>query len=164
VQPCRCPYPALLRAVSSCGRTRQKGLRCLDGRRTGTKYAHTPRDFLDRQVSILVICHNGKAWHGRGFRFFRILNESRAAVSRDRPQPGGSIAIATAQNNTHNSRAVGLGSRNEQWIGGGTRVVDFRPLTQSAAIVLQNHMVVGRCHVDMPGLNQNAVTSEACRT
>ena len=82
---------------------------------------------------------------------------------RDRPQPGGSIAMATAQNNTHNPRAVGFGSGNEQRIGGGTRVVDFRPLSQSDAIVLQNHMVVGWCHVDMPGLNQNAIPSEACR-
>jgi hypothetical protein len=67
----------------------------------------------------------------------RVAIESRAAVFRDRPQPGGSIAMATAQNNTHNQRAVGCGSGNEQWIGSGTRVVDFRPLTQSDAIVLQ---------------------------
>jgi hypothetical protein len=85
----------------------------LGGRRRGTEYAHTSRDFLDRQASIRVICHNGRAWRGRGFRFFRILNESQAAAFRDRPQPSGSIALATAQNNAHNPRAVGFGSGNE---------------------------------------------------
>jgi hypothetical protein len=43
---------------------------------------------------------------GRGFRFFRILNKSPPpcfAIA----QPGGSIVMATAQNNTHNPRAVG---------------------------------------------------------
>ena len=110
-----------------------------------------------------MICHHGRAWHGRHFRFLRVLHENHAAVFRDCPQSSSPVAIATTQHDTHDPLTVAFGGRNEQGIGGGPGVMDFRPLIQSDAIRLQRHMMVGRCHVDMPSLDQTAVTSESCR-
>ena len=76
-----------------------------------------------------MIRRNGRAWHGRICRFFRILNKSRAAVLHDCPQPIGSVAVATTQNNSQYLLTMRFGGRDKQRIGGGTGVVEFRPLT-----------------------------------
>jgi hypothetical protein len=40
--------------------------------------------------------------------------------------------------------------------------MDFRPSIQSDEIDLQNYMMIGRCHIDVPGLYQSAVFGEGC--
>jgi hypothetical protein len=87
--------------------------RLLNDQRAGTEYAHTLRDFFGQQASIRVISHDGRAWHGRHLRFFRVLDESRAAVFLDRPQTGGPVVAAAAQNNAHNPLTVGNGRGNK---------------------------------------------------
>ena len=42
-------------------------------------------------------------------------------------------------------------------------VVDFQPLTQTDVAWPHQHVVVGRCDVDVPSLDQFAMLSEACR-
>ena len=58
---------------------------------------------------------------------------------------------------------MGFSGGNEQGIGGGPSMMDFRPSIQSDAIRLQNHMMVRRCHVDVPGLDWSTILSKGCR-
>src|SRR5258705_13520037 len=43
----------------------------------------------------------------------RVLNESRAAVLRNCPQPSGPVAVATTQHNTHDPPPMGFGGGDE---------------------------------------------------
>ncbi len=81
----------------------------------------------------------------------------------DCPQPCGPVAIAATQHNAHDPLTVAFGRGNEQGIGGGPGVMNFRPLIQLDAIRFQKHMMVGRSHVDVPGLDQRAILSKGCR-
>ena len=85
--------------------------------------------------------------------FFRILHKRNPAALRDCPQPSGPVAIAATQHDPHDAPPMGFGGGNQQGIGGGTSMVDFRPLIQSDAGGSQEHMMVGGCHVDVPGLD-----------
>jgi hypothetical protein len=69
------------------------------------------------------------------------------------PQASGPVAIAATQHDPHDAPPMGFGGGNEQGIGGGTSMVDFRPLIQSDGSESQEHMMVGGCHVDVPGLD-----------
>ena len=72
----------------------------LNDRATGTKTADAFRDFFNLQASIGMIRRNRRARHVRHCRFFRVLNENRAAVLRNCPQPSGPVAVATTQTAT----------------------------------------------------------------
>jgi hypothetical protein len=129
----------------------------------GTEGIHPVSNLTDEQAAFRMICHRGRAWHGRHLRFSRVLDENYAAVFLDCPRSCGPVATSTAQHDTHDPLTVGFGGRNEKGIGGGPGVMDFRPLIQTDAMRLQRHMMVGRCHVDMPSLDQSAITTENCR-
>ena len=90
-----------------------------------------------------MIGYHSREGHGWRRRFFRILHKRRPAALRDCPQPTGSVAITGAQDDPHDAPPTGFGGGNEQGIGGGTSMVDFRPLIQSDVSDPQKHMMVG---------------------
>jgi hypothetical protein len=107
------------------------------------EYPHALRNLIDRQASIRMIGYHSREGHGWRRRFFRILHKRRPAALRDCPQPTGSVAISAAQDDPHDAPPMGFGGGNEQGIGGGTSMVDFRPLIQSDVSDPQKHMMVG---------------------
>ena len=100
-----------------------------------------------------MIGFHGHEGHGGRRRFFRILHKRRPAALHNCPQPSSPVAITATQHDPHDALPMGFGRGNEQWIGGGTRMVDFRPLVQSDAIGPQKHMMVGGWHIDTSGLD-----------
>ena len=127
-----------------------------------TEHPHTLRNLIDRQASIRMIGYYSRKGHGGRCCFFRILHKRRPAALRDCPQPSGPVAITATQDDPHDAPPMGFGSGNEQGIRGGTGMVNFRPLIQPDASVPQKHMIVGGCHVDVPGFDQCAILSK-CR-
>lgn len=132
-------------------------------RRTSVARTKSPDvldDFDDPQASVRMVRGNGRARHTRYFGFIGVLHERHSAVFHNSPQPRGAVAIASTQHDTHDPRTVGFGGGNEQRIGGRPGVVAFRPLVQSDVISSQDHMMVRRCHVDVPGLDRCPVNSK----
>ena len=105
----------------------------MNGCLVGAKSKHAPGDFFNR-ADIGMIRHDGRVWHGRHYRFVRVLHKSHAAVFRDSPESSGAVAITTTQHDAHNPMTIGFGGGDKQRIGSRPGVMDFRPLTQSDAI------------------------------
>lgn len=80
-----------------------------------------------------MISRNRHFRHGGIGSLVRFLNDGPAAVLFYDPKPSSPITVATTQNDANNAISVNLSGRDEERVGGGSRVVHFRHTVQADA-------------------------------
>ncbi len=122
-----------------------------------TELSNPASDLLGRQTDRSVGGQRGERHRGC-VGVIRPLNDGHAAVPLDRLQSGGTVPIPAAEDNPDYPIPVMPSGRYEQWVDGGAGVMNFRPLIQSDAVSVEQHVVIRRRHENVTSFDQVTVT------
>jgi hypothetical protein len=108
-----------------------------------------------------MIRQDGLKWHGGLFGFVGPLHESRAATLLHAAQALlRTVSIAAAQNNAHQTVAMVLRCREEQWICRRSSVMDLAPSLNRMVPASMTICLSGQCDVNPPLLNDLPIRGE----